>query len=350
MEKSNVPVIMEGYREKQFLNRAPQELERHRWEYVLMMVSSVARHTAKRIEASKQLFTALGGSSFFRGDCHSHTQHSDGRGTVAETAEMVKAAGLDFQFVTDHWGITQAAECREHGLWYGQEPVTEYHHMLILGLEQAFTPQRKFFEDMVAAKELGATVCIPHPGGWWPDMVYTLEQKQQLEKLPDPFLMEIVNGASNIINAIDYTDELAIEWWDHLLMLGRKVYGMGNTDAHAPHSIANVWNGVFAPECRQELILSALEAGNHFVSEAPLIEIENNAGRLTLRVAESIGLRQLKVVVDGKPTQNWHWHDDTLVRKFAVEFDIPDQAQKYVRVEVTANDGKRAFSNPIFLT
>lgn len=349
MEKSSAPVIMEGYREKRWLNLAPQELEQRRWEYVLTMVASVARHTAQRVNASKQLFAEVGGSPFFRGDCHSHTQHSDGRGTVAETAEMVKAAGLDFQFVTDHWGITQAAECLEHGLWYGQEPVTQHHHMLVLGLEEAFTPQMQFFDDIAAAREMGAVVCIPHPAGWWPQQVYSLEQKQQLEKLPEPFLMEIVNGANNIINAVDYTDELAIEWWDHLLMLGKKVYAMGNTDAHAPHSLGTIWNGVFAPDCTQELILHELEAGNHFVSEAPLIEIENNAGRLTLRVAESMGLRQLKVIADGQPAQNWYWHDGTSIRKFSVEFDIPDHAQKYVRVEVMATDGKRAFSNPIFL-
>jgi hypothetical protein len=127
--------LMEGHEHHQAFNN-PDATARRRWEYPLVMCRWLVEDTARRVADSKVDFSW----QFFRGDCHSHTQHSDGIGTVAETAAMAQAAELDFQFVTDHWGVTQAPECRKHGLWVGQEPVTKYHHMGVLGLEHAFTP------------------------------------------------------------------------------------------------------------------------------------------------------------------------------------------------------------------
>src|SRR5690606_10906971 len=127
--------------------------------------------------------------------------------------------------------------CREHGLWVGQEPATQYHHMGILGLDHAFVPAHDFLADMAEAKRRGATVFVPHPTGWFPRTIYNEEQKQVLEKLPDPFLMEICNGANNIVSAFDFTDESAIELWDRLLTMGKTVHAMGNTDAHSPCGI-----------------------------------------------------------------------------------------------------------------
>lgn len=129
--------------------------------------------SASRVLASRDSFPW----QFFRGNCHSHTQHSDGMGTVAETAEMVKSAGLDFEFVTDHWGVTQAPECREHGLWVGQEPVTQLHRIGMLGLDHAFEPQHDLLADYAAGVEKGATVFIPSSPGWCRSTVYKDEQK-----------------------------------------------------------------------------------------------------------------------------------------------------------------------------
>jgi len=152
-----------------------------------------------------------------------HTQHSDGISTVAETAGMVKAAGLDFQYVTDHWGVTQAPECREHGLWLGQEPATEHHHLGILGLDHAFVPARDLVADFTGVQKRGGTPFIPHPAGWFPRRVYTDKQKDALWQLPRAFMMEVINGAHNLATAYDFTDASAVELWDRLLNDGRRV-------------------------------------------------------------------------------------------------------------------------------
>ena len=349
-----LPQLIAGYEDRQLMND-PATAEAKRWSTPLMYCQRVAADTARRVTETRELFPW----QFFRGDCHSHTQHSDGIGTVAETAEMAKAAGLDFQFVTDHWGITQAPQCAEHGLWVGQEPVTQHHHLGILGLDHAFEPAMDFLADYAAAMDAGATVFVPHPTGWWPIMVYSEEQRQALEELPSPFLMEICNGANNIISAFDYTDDSAIKLWDHLLCLGRQVHAMGNTDAHAPHGIGIVWNGVFAAECSQPAIIAELRRGHSFVSDAPLIHIGWGAARmgdtassadrtndLQLTVADSRGLASLAVIADGEELFKRHFNGDTL---WSGSFDIPARINRYVRAETYSRDGRRAYSNPIYL-
>jgi hypothetical protein len=346
--------LMEGFESRQHIN-STEKMSSSRWDTPLKMARLLAEDMAKRVTESRNSFPCL----FFRGDCHSHTVHSDGCGTVAETAAMVEAAELDFQFVTDHWGVTQAPECYEHGLWVGQEPGTEHHHMGILGLDYAFTPRRQFLADFAEAASLGATVFLPHPTGWWPARVYSDEQKKIVDKLPTPFLMEICNGANNIVSAFDYTDESAIELWDHLLMQGKVVYAMGNTDAHAPHSIGIVWNSVFAETCDQQSILTELSAGHSFVSDAPLVHIALGSARMgdhasaadrnsTLKITavDSRGLASVRVIADG---QTVFTQLLDRVDKWEHSYALPATIQRYMRIEVRSIDGRRAYTNPIYL-
>jgi hypothetical protein len=353
IETETKPQLIPGYETKQFMNDQ-EKLREWRWARPLKYCQWLKEDMAKRVEESRKLFKW----KFFRGDCHSHTHHSDGIGTVAETAAEVKLAGLDFQFVTDHWGVTQGPECRELGLWVGQEPVTALHHMGILGLDHAFVPEKKFPDDILAAKALGATVFVPHPTGWWPITVYEQAALTALDTLPDPFLMEICNGANNTVSAFDYTDESAIELWDHLLMQGKVVHAMGNTDAHSPHAIGIVWNNVYSDTCDQPAILAALNAGHMCVSDGPLLHIrlgqavmgdrasaDDRRDKLAITAVDSRGLLSVRLIIDGKEAGSWACKGKT---KFTKRLPIPETAGKYVRVEVLSKDARRAYSNPIY--
>lgn len=348
------PKLIPGKENGQFF-RTPDRVALRQAPYLRDMCKWRAEEMAKRIEESRKLFKW----KFFRGDCHSHTTHSDGGGTVADTAEMVKAAGIDFQFVTDHWGVTQAPECRKHKLWVGQEPTTQYHHMGVLGLNYAFEPKQDFLADIAEANRLGAVTFVPHPTGWYPKVVYNEEQKQILEQLPDPFLMEISNGANNIFSAFDPSDESAIELWDRLLMLGKTVHAMGNTDAHSPAGIGMVWNSVFATKCDQKSILKALCAGRSFVSDGALVHVQmgratmgrkasaaDRSEKLKITAADSYRLAWVQLIADGKRIKRW---DCQSVAQWSEEVAIPKRIKRYVRIEVRSEDGRRAYSNPIYL-
>lgn len=342
------------------------------------MVRYVMESVCRRVNESKKKFPW----KFFRGDCHSHTQYSDGAGTVAETAEMAKAAGLDFQYVTDHWGVTHAPDCRKHGLWIGQEPVAVLHHLGILRHGSAFTPGEKylktfselrhsgkhqerlrlaalsFLEDCAELKKRGAVTFIPHPTGWWPRRVYGKEEREVLEKLPSPFLMEICNGGGNVGSAFDFTDEAAIVLWDDLLNKGRVIHAMGNTDAHTPHGIGLIWNSVFAQDCRESSILKALSSGRSFVSDGPLVHIALGRARmggkatpsdrrqvLKIDAVDVGGLMSERVIADGREIAAWYHGPKSVIRRTV---RLPKTVRRYVRVELRSQDGRRAYSNPIY--
>jgi hypothetical protein len=242
----------------------------------------------------------------------------------------------------------------------GQEPTTQFHHIGLLGLTSAFTPKRDFLQDYRDAVKHAEVVFVPHPTGWWPKNVYGEEARELLNHVPSPFLMEICNGANNIISAFDFTDEDALRLWDRLLISGKVVHAMGNTDAHAPHAIGTVWNGVYASKCDQQLVQASLKKGRHFVSNGPLIHIEcggkwmgstvkrsARTSKLNFTCVDSRGLSTVAVVADGKELFSWNTKHAPSVSKSLV---LPKKVQRYVRVEAWSRDGARAFSNPIYFS
>lgn len=340
---------------KRVMDLGQEIIDRERWARPLRTCRFVVERIASRVEASKKLYK----KKFFRGDCHSHTMHSDGSGTVAESKEMADAAGLDFQYVTDHWGITQGPECKKEGLWLGQEPGHQIHHLGVLGLDRCFVPTEDLDADMATIRKEGGTPFLPHPAGWFPKVVYKREWKDEVYKLKAPFLMEIINGANNVVTAFDYTDQMAVDLWDELLMAGRVVHAMGNTDAHIPHAIGIVWNGVFASKCDQPSITKAMQKGKLFVSEAALVDLSvgrvgqgsrvkdrANAAEANVVAVDSEGLLRVRVIGDGKIRKTWHLDGDVEMRE---TFKIAKGIKKYIRVEVISMDGRRAFSNPVYL-
>jgi hypothetical protein len=86
----------------------------------------------------------------------------------------------------------------------------------------------------------------------------------------------------------------------------------GNTDAHAPHGIGMVWNGVFTENCEQQSIIAQVKQGHSFISEAPLIHIAlgearmgdeasavDRQGELGITIADSRGLNSIAIIADG---------------------------------------------------
>ncbi len=80
------------------------------------------------------------GRAWYRGDCHVHSVHSDGRRTLAEIATLARAAGLDFINSSEH--NTHSA----HAHWAdlagddlliltGEEVTTRNGHVLALGTD-----------------------------------------------------------------------------------------------------------------------------------------------------------------------------------------------------------------------
>ena len=312
----------------------------------------------ERIEATKK----LAGFKVYRGDCHCHSTYSDGIGTVTEIAEWTEKGGLDFLFVTDHGTVRQKVECVKHkNLWWGQEPGTQHHHLGILGLDRVYKVKKDLARDYAAIIELGGFPYIPHPTGWFPSRRYSQEQIDSLDQLGDDFTIEVVNGANNIFDCYDVTDELSIALWDKHLCQGKVVRGMGNSDAHLHQAIGDIWNGVLATRLSRKQVLDALWAGHFFASDAPFINV--NCGRSTMgdtvkkrkgsavevkyTCVDSAGLQRVRVIADGKVVKDlWPKHDPIVKGSYRMRFK---GGHAYIRVECTAKDNRKAFANPIYI-
>jgi hypothetical protein len=296
------------------------------------------------------------------GDCHLHSTYSDGIGTVPEIAAWVEKAGLDFAFVTDHGTVRQKIPCaRFRNLWWGQEPGTQHHHLGILGLDRKYTVTKDLVRDYRKVIALGGFPFIPHPTGWFPTTRYVQERIDALELLGDDFTMEVVNGANNIFDCYDVTDDMSVALWDRHLAAGKTVRGMGNTDAHLPQAIGDVWNGVFPDRFSKEGVIRALWKGHFFASDAPFVRLScDGAGmgdtlerregsRLDLHYecVDSLGLQRIRVIADGRPVADlWPRHEPVVKKVHRFRFR---GGRSYVRVECFARDNRKAFSNPIYI-
>ena len=297
-----------------------------------------------------------------RGDCHSHSTYSDGIGTVLEIAGWVEKAGLDFFFLTDHQTVRQKTECVKYkNIWWGQEPGTQYHHLGILGLDRKFTPKPDLVKDYNRVIKLGGFPFIPHPNGWFPRRRYSKEQIESLNLLGDNFTIELINGANNIFDCYDVTDKWSVELWDRHLCQGKIVRGMGNTDAHLPQAIGDVWNGVFVERLTKKGVLDALWAGHFFASDAPFVNVRSGRSGMgdtinkkkgssidvRFECVDSVGLQQVRVIADGKVIKEI-WPKDKQVVKGTQKVRFKG-GKSYVRVECFARDNRKAYANPIYV-
>src|ERR1039458_4499225 len=121
--------------------------------------------------------SGAGQPRWFRGDLHSHTNHSDACGSLAELAAEGRLRGLDFLAVTDHNTISHLPflGARDGLLLVPGEEVTTYHgHMNVWGNTRLVDFRARTASELRsvidAAHEQGAIVCASHPNvpgmGW----------------------------------------------------------------------------------------------------------------------------------------------------------------------------------------
>ncbi|MEV5381824.1 CehA/McbA family metallohydrolase [Streptomyces sp. NPDC052721] len=213
------------------------------------------------------------GRDWYRGDCHLHSWHSDGRRTPADIADLARAAGLDFLNSSDH--NTHAS----HAHWadaagddllvlLGEEVTTRNGHVLALGTEPGtFVDWRHRARDgrwARFAREIrraGGLVVPAHPHagcvgcGW----KFGFAEADAVEVWNGPWTPD---------------DELALAAWDAGLVAsvrGERAWlpAMGNSDAHrAPDVVGLPQTVVLADGLTREAIREGLRAGRSYVAES----------------------------------------------------------------------------------
>ncbi|MFE0512982.1 CehA/McbA family metallohydrolase [Streptomyces sp. NPDC058964] len=223
------------------------------------------------------------GRAWYRGDCHLHSWHSDGRRTPAEIAALARAAGLDFVNSSDH--NTHAA----HAHWadaagddllvlLGEEVTTRNGHVLALG-----TDPGTFVDWRYRARD-----------GHWPRFARTVHRSEGLVVPAHPHAtcvgcawkfgfaqadaVEVWNGP--------YTpdDEVALAAWDARLVASVRqgpvdwLPAMGNSDTHRdPDVVGLPQTVVLADDLTREAILAGLRAGRAYVAESASVALDFTA-------------------------------------------------------------------------
>ncbi|MFD5560990.1 CehA/McbA family metallohydrolase [Kitasatospora griseola] len=222
------------------------------------------------------------GRAWYRGDCHLHTVHSDGRRLPAEVAAGARAAGLDFIVSTDH------NTSSSHGSWGplagpdllivpGEEVTTRNGHWLALGLTPGqFVDWRYRARDEQFPRfarqvhRSGGLVVAAHP--YCPYVACQWKFGYQ-----DADGVEVWNGPWT------YDDESAVDTWDANLATalreGRNwLPALGNSDAHsAPQVIGAPHNVVLADDLHRTAILAGLRAGRSWIAESAAVQLEFTA-------------------------------------------------------------------------
>ncbi|MFB9370004.1 CehA/McbA family metallohydrolase [Kitasatospora albolonga] len=231
------------------------------------------------------------GRAWYRGDCHLHTVHSDGRRTPEEVAAGARAAGLDFIVSTDH------NTSSSHGSWGplagpdllvvpGEEVTTRNGHWLALGtrpgegappaggwgrVDWRYRARDGVHPRFAREVRRGGGLVVPaHP--YCPYVACAWKFGYE-----EADAVEVWNGPWT------YDDESALDSWDAQLVRaarggGRWLPAIGNSDAHsAPQPIGAPHTVVLAEDLTRDHVLAGLRAGRSWIAGSTAVQLDLTA-------------------------------------------------------------------------
>ncbi|MFF4895952.1 CehA/McbA family metallohydrolase [Streptomyces sp. NPDC001068] len=218
------------------------------------------------------------GRAWYRGDCHLHTVHSDGKRLPAEVATGARAAGLDFMVSTDHntssahavWGDYADADLL---IITGEEVTTRNGHWLALGLppgdwiDWRYRNRDDAFPRFARKVRRAGGIVVPA------HMYCAYVASQWKFGFDDADATEVWTGPWT------YDDEHAISTWDQKIgeavrSGGRWIPAMGNSDAHSvPQVIGLPHNVVLADDLSTDAVMDGIRAGRSWIAESSAVQL-----------------------------------------------------------------------------
>ncbi len=286
-----------------------------------------------------------------KGDLHCHSNFSpDSDVPTEDVIAAYTQAGYDFIALTEHNQIKHLRkDWSTDALMVlpGYELTLAAGHYNVFGVRQF---QRKF--DMNQAelaeyfdylKGLGAMIQLDHPNAH----PYTSRYGYDL----DIDMVEVINGA------VTEDDLTTLAEYQQLLIEGRKIIAMGNTDAHGNHASRQLHNLVLAEERTQEAVLQALRSGRTSVRvtmDAPKVTLTCGDAAMGDTIDWQEG-QQVTIAVTGlKP--------DSEVRVYtkagaathrpdtdALTITVDTRDATFVRAEIWRGGMPQTISNPIYI-
>ncbi|MGW1405551.1 CehA/McbA family metallohydrolase [Streptomyces sp. NPDC002403] len=315
------------------------------------------------------------GRGWYRGDCHVHSVHSDGRLTPEQLVSGARAAGLDFLATTEH--NTSGA----HGVWnphagddllviLGEEVTTRTGHWLALGIRPGQVVDWRYgLRDERVGRCLdevhraGGLCVAAHPHAPYPSGTF-MYPYQGFDAV------EVWNGLWSSDAPWNADNEAALAEWGRGLAAGvhrgRWRPAMGNSDTHLEDQIGIPHTVVLAEELSVAAILDGIRAGRSWIAESAAVELSFtvSAGGRSARIGERLGAGdapvEVRAEVRGVPSGTVGFHTEQGRAHHAslpasgsgtVEWCTDAAQSAFVRVEVRRPDGRMAaLGNPVVLT
>ncbi|NLC57954.1 MAG: CehA/McbA family metallohydrolase [Armatimonadetes bacterium] len=292
---------------------------------------------------------------WLRGNTHTHTTVSDGRLSVADRFAAYREAGYDFLVLTDHGRVSDVSAYTDRDFLAisGSElhPANPYggdlYHLVAIDIHEPIEVAGRHPNEVIAAVHAqGGHVVMCHP--YW--CGHTMIDLMPLEGC---FAVEVYNDTCAGIGKS--TSEVH---WDDLLDRKGPILGIACDDAHGTeHDCFHGWVMVKSPDLSLPNVLNALLSGAFYSTTGPTIE------DLDLVWDEVPGpdgtpRRVRKVVVRSSPARSivFKAQRSRGRRCLPPAGELLEQAEwvlsggeSYVRVEVTDEHGRTAWSNPFFL-
>jgi hypothetical protein len=289
---------------------------------------------------------------WFRGNTHSHSTESDGRLSIPDRFAAYRDAGYDFLVLTDHRKVSDvSAESRPNFLAISGSEVhpdnpyggDRFHFVAINIHEPIRDTELSPNETIEAVRAQGGEVVVCHP--YW--CGHTIND---LAPLTGYFAVEVFNST-----CMEIGKGFAEPHWDELLDKVGPTFGIAADDAHGTElDVFQGWLMVKAPELTTEAILTALRTGAFYSTLGP--EIHDLQLR-EMRASAEASKPTRKVVVRCSPAAMITFKAQRSRGRRVLpplgellteaEFTLTG-SERYLRVEITAPDGKKAWSNPFF--
>lgn len=301
----------------------------------------------------------LGTEKLLKGGLHCHTTRSDGCGAPEDVIRLHEENGYDFLALTDHdiynyrnfkpdskLTILPAMEF-DNTFIYGKTGFRTYHTVVIgpekkdgnpYEQDQRFAsgsaPDQEHFQTYLDKfhndKQL-TFYCHPEWSG---------TPVRFFEKMEGHFAMEIWNSGCAFENEMD----MDAAYWDDLLGQGKRIFGVAVDDGHAMEHHCRGWvrvnagntvndiraaltKGAFYSSCGPEIKDFYVDDGFAYIECSPCSRIRMHSDMHPTSIQAGDGLTSAKFPI----TPNW------------------TGGYKYIRMTVIDAEGKKAWTNPIFL-
>lgn len=282
---------------------------------------------------------------FYKGNLHTHTNNTDGRRSPEEVLDTYREKEYDFIALTDHWKRTTEGEAYLRdgmlvlpGIELDYTLPSQVVHIVGIGVDETILNEQRhggIQSGIRSIREAGGRAILAHPA--WslntPEMIASMREITAAE------IYNSVSGAPWNGDRADSTDIL-----DIAAANGCILNTVAADDAHFYTGEEGAsWIMLQADELTQMAVLDALDKGAFYATRGPEFE--------QIEVTdEEILVRCSKVSQVIFHSNRFYAHGRTVAGEAMTEAAYklsPDD--RFVRIILIDENGKRAWSNPIVL-